>query len=183
MDEDKNWFKAEMDGREGFVPAPYVKLRPNPWFKGKIARAKAEEILRKQTHDGAFLVRESESSPGDFSLSVLFAGQVQHFKVLRDGAGKYFLWVQKFCSLNELIEYHRKTSVSRTQTIYLRDMLEQQQQMARALYDFAPQEEGELRLKRGDVITVTDSSDNNWWRGHCCGAHGMFPKAYVEEFS
>lgn len=61
---------------------------------------------------------------GDFSLSVLFAGQVQHFKVLRDGAGKYFLWVQKFSSLNELIEYHRKTSVSRTQTIYLRDMQE-----------------------------------------------------------
>ena len=55
--------------------------------------------------------------------------------------------------------------------------------MARALYDFAPQEEGELRLKRGDLITVTDSSDNNWWRGHCSGAHGMFPKAYVEEVS
>lgn len=31
MDEDKNWFKAELNGREGFVPAPYVKLKPNPW--------------------------------------------------------------------------------------------------------------------------------------------------------
>ena len=30
MDEDKNWFKAELSGREGFVPAPYVKLKPNP---------------------------------------------------------------------------------------------------------------------------------------------------------
>ena len=61
---------------------------------------------------------------GEFSLSVLFAGQVQHFKVLRDGAGKYFLWVQKFVSLNELIAYHRTTSVSRTQNIYLRDIPE-----------------------------------------------------------
>ncbi|KAJ8357592.1 hypothetical protein SKAU_G00203860 [Synaphobranchus kaupii] len=40
----------------------------------------------------------------------------QHFKVLRDGAGKYFLWVVKFNSLNELVDYHRSTSVSRNPT-------------------------------------------------------------------
>ena len=42
--------------------------------------------------------------------------------MLRDGAGKYFLWVVKFNSLNQLVDYHRTSSVSRTQTIYLRDM-------------------------------------------------------------
>ena len=46
---------------------------------------------------------------------------VQHFKVLRDGAGKYFLWIVKFESLNQLIEYHRTTSVSRGPTIILKD--------------------------------------------------------------
>lgn len=51
-----------------------------------------------------------------------FGGGVQHFKVLRDGAGKYFLWVVKFSSLNQLVDYHRTSSVSRTQTIYLKDM-------------------------------------------------------------
>ena len=51
-----------------------------------------------------------------------FNNQVQHFKVLRDGAGKYFLWVVKFNSLNQLVEYHRAASVSRSQTIYLKDM-------------------------------------------------------------
>lgn len=40
------------------------------WFFGKIPRAKAEEMLNKQRKDGAFLIRESESAPGDFSLSV-----------------------------------------------------------------------------------------------------------------
>ena len=48
---------------------------------------------------------------------------MQHFKVLRDGAGKYFLWVVKFNSLNELVEYHRSSSVSRSQVIYLKDMI------------------------------------------------------------
>ena len=51
-----------------------------------------------------------------------FNNQCQHFKVLRDGAGKYFLWVVKFNSLNQLVEYHRAASVSRSQTIYLKDM-------------------------------------------------------------
>lgn len=57
-------------------------------------------------------------------MSVLcrFGNDVQHFKVLRDGAGKYFLWVVKFNSLNELVDYHRTTSVSRNQQIFLRDI-------------------------------------------------------------
>ena len=53
---------------------------------------------------------------GGFSLSVRVNNRqsgvhVQHFKVLRDDAGKYFLWVVKFQSLNELITYHKTSSV------------------------------------------------------------------------
>lgn len=55
-------------------------------------------------------------------LTPRFGNDVQHFKVLRDGAGKYFLWVVKFNSLNELVDYHRSTSVSRNQQIFLRDI-------------------------------------------------------------
>ena len=42
------------------------------WYHGRITRSKAEEILARQPHDGAFLIRESESTPGDFSLSVKY---------------------------------------------------------------------------------------------------------------
>lgn len=52
-----------------------------------------------------------------------FQDQVQHFKVLRDGMGKYFLWVVKFDSINELIDYHRTTSVNRGQSLLLKDMV------------------------------------------------------------
>ena len=38
------------------------------WFHGKITRAKSEELLMSQKHDGAFLIRESESTPGKESL-------------------------------------------------------------------------------------------------------------------
>ena len=36
------------------------------------------------------MVRVSESSPGDFSLSVKCGDGVQHFKVLRDAQGKIY---------------------------------------------------------------------------------------------
>ena len=34
-----------------------------------------------------------------------------------------------------------------------------------ASYDFTPEEEGEIELKRGDLIVMLDQSDTNWWKG------------------
>jgi len=39
------------------------------WYKENMKRDQAEKELQKK-HDGEFLIRDSESSPGDFSLSV-----------------------------------------------------------------------------------------------------------------
>ncbi|XP_016124887.1 growth factor receptor-bound protein 2-A isoform X2 [Sinocyclocheilus grahami] len=69
---DQNWYKAELNGKDGFIPKNYIEMKAHPWFFGRIPRARAEEILNKQRHDGAFLIRESESAPGDFSLSVKY---------------------------------------------------------------------------------------------------------------
>ena len=66
-------------------------------------------------------------SHSSFFILCRFGSGVQHFKVLRDGAGRYFLWVVKFNSLNQLVDYHRTSSVSRSQTIYLKDMMEEGQ--------------------------------------------------------
>lgn len=41
------------------------------WYYGRITRAEAEKLLHDK-HEGAFLIRISESSPGDFSLSVKY---------------------------------------------------------------------------------------------------------------
>jgi len=159
---------------------------------GRISRQDAEALLLEKDDgssdfiqkDGAFLVRPSESSPGEFSLSVKFGDQVQHFKVLRDGAGKYFLWVVKFDSLNDLVRYHRTASVSRSQTIYLQDMVRPK---VIANYDFQPQDQEELELKRGDIITVLDKKDPNWWMGEIMRGNrvcrGVFPKTYVSPYT
>ena len=128
MSQDVNWYKAEQDGREGMVPKNYITMKDHSFLK-YVKRAEAENLLLEKNGseykqpEAAFLVRPSDSTPGDFQISVKLEGKVQHFKILRDGAGKYFLWVVKFNSLNQLVDYHRTASVSRTQTIYLKDMV------------------------------------------------------------
>ena len=179
MEDDSNWFRAELDGREGLIPSNYIEMKPHSWYRGRITRADAEKFLGEKP-EGSFLIRVSESSPGDFSLSVKCSDGVQHFKVLRDAGGKFFLWVVKFNSLNELVEYHRTSSVSRSQDVKLRDLLPE---YVKALYDFSPQESGELEFRRGDIITVTDSSDENWWQGVLGNRKGQFPATYVAPYN
>lgn len=43
------------------------------WFHGKITRRQAEEALLQVQHEGAFLIRESESSPGIGQFSHVYA--------------------------------------------------------------------------------------------------------------
>ncbi|XP_072319347.1 growth factor receptor-bound protein 2-like [Eucyclogobius newberryi] len=122
MEERSDWCTAEYNGKEGFIPKNYVMIKAHSWFHGHLRKEEAEELLSKQTKDGAYLIRYSESTYGDFILSVKFEMAVRHFKILRDGAGKYFLWVIKFNSLNQLVSYHRASSVSRSEEILLMDM-------------------------------------------------------------
>uniref|UniRef100_A0A914EGM1 Uncharacterized protein n=1 Tax=Acrobeloides nanus TaxID=290746 RepID=A0A914EGM1_9BILA len=181
-DEDPNWYKAEMKGSEGFVPRNYIRMMEHSWYWGNISRNDAEAMLLKaENQDGAFLVRKSETSPGEFSISVRYQDAVQHFKVLRDTKmGHYYLWTKRFNSLNELINFHRSNTISKTQSILLRSMDSAfKNSLVQALFDFAPQEPGELAFKRGDVITVTSREDENWWEGTLQGKRGMFPATYV----
>lgn len=40
---------------------------------------------------------------------------------MRDQGGHYYLWSERFTSLNELVEFYKSTSISKTREIYLND--------------------------------------------------------------
>lgn len=113
-----------------------------------------------------------------------YGDQVQHFKVLREASGKYFLWEEKFNSLNELVDFYRTTTIAKRRQIFLCDeqplIKPSRACFAQAQFDFSAQDPSQLSLRRGDIVEVVEREDPHWWRGRAGGRLGFFPRSYVQ---
>lgn len=73
------------------------------WLYGKISREQAEELLQPRD-DGLYLVRESTSYPGDYTLCVCYEGQVEHYRVICKDSQLTIDCEEYFTNLKQLIE-------------------------------------------------------------------------------
>ncbi|CAB1339746.1 unnamed protein product, partial [Coregonus sp. 'balchen'] len=87
-----------------------------PWFFKDLSRRETERLLLAPGNKvGSFLVRESETSKGAFSLSIRDAGAeqgdvVKHYKIRSlDNGGFYISPSTSFSSLQELIKHYTRT--------------------------------------------------------------------------
>ncbi|XP_025410631.1 tyrosine-protein kinase Abl isoform X2 [Sipha flava] len=106
------WCEAHASpGQVGWVPSNYVtpvnSLEKHSWYHGPISRNAAEYLLSSGIN-GSFLVRESESSPGQRSISLRYEGRVYHYRINEDTSdGKVYVTTEsRFNTLAELVHHH-----------------------------------------------------------------------------
>jgi len=80
------------------------------WFFGAIKRIDAEKQLMQSFNQcGSYLIRESETTPGDFSLSIRDTEKVRHYKIRRLDVGGFFVTRRvTFETIPELVTYYTK---------------------------------------------------------------------------
>uniref|UniRef100_A0A3B4DBM3 Tyrosine-protein kinase n=1 Tax=Pygocentrus nattereri TaxID=42514 RepID=A0A3B4DBM3_PYGNA len=121
IQENGDWWLAKslLTGDEGYIPCTYVArahtLEVEKWFFKDLSRRETERLLLAPGNKiGAFLVRESETTPGAFSLSIRdTAGEqgdvVKHYKIRALDKGGYYISPSlTFPSLQELVQYYSR---------------------------------------------------------------------------
>lgn len=51
----------------------------------------------------------------------------------------------------------------------------------KVLYPYTAQDESQINLDLGDIVTLIEKRGNGWWKGKIKDKEGWFPGSYVEE--
>lgn len=111
--------KSKMDVLAWWKEVEYPKFsgldenqKPMEWFHGIITRHEAEKILINKKQ-GSYLVRVSERVWG-YTISFKDIGRCKHFLIDTIHGGYQFFGMEQIIhnTLNELIEYHKKSPIS-----------------------------------------------------------------------
>ncbi|XP_059906590.1 tyrosine-protein kinase ABL1 isoform X1 [Gadus macrocephalus] len=104
------WCEAQTKNGQGWVPSNYItpvnSLEKHSWYHGPVSRNAAEYLLSSGIN-GSFLVRESESSPGQRSISLRYEGRVYHYRINTASDSKLYVSSEsRFNTLAELVHHH-----------------------------------------------------------------------------
>ncbi|KAK2106276.1 hypothetical protein P7K49_015790 [Saguinus oedipus] len=124
-----DWWEARSlsSGQTGYIPSNYVAPRNIQvkkaasslirWYFGKIGRKDAErQLLSSGNPQGAFLIRESETTKGAYSLSIRDWDQtrgdhVKHYKIRKLDTGGYYITTRvQFDSVQELVQHYMEVN-------------------------------------------------------------------------
>eukprot|EP00038_Savillea_parva_P031607 m.88544 g.88544 ORF g.88544 m.88544 type:complete len:306 (+) comp9765_c0_seq1:266-1183(+) len=98
-------------------PDPSDPHSMQSWHFGRTTRSQSEKLLGRHGSEGSFLLRASESAPGDFTLSVLDQGCPRHYKITASPRGDLCLTGcedEVFPDLQSLVDYYIKASKGRS---------------------------------------------------------------------
>ncbi|XP_068890401.1 src-like-adapter 2 [Aphelocoma coerulescens] len=119
LSEDGEWWlvASEVSGKECHIPSSCVAKIRHRWLYEGISRQQAEELLlRPGNHSGSFLIRESQTRQGCYSLSVRRGeraawASVTHYRIHRlDNGWLYISPRLTFPSLHNLVDHYSEFS-------------------------------------------------------------------------
>uniref|UniRef100_A0A8C9VZ37 Tyrosine-protein kinase n=1 Tax=Scleropages formosus TaxID=113540 RepID=A0A8C9VZ37_SCLFO len=104
----------------GYIPSNYVapvdSIQAEDWYFGKLGRKDAErQLLSNGNPRGTFLIRESETTKGAFSLSIrdwddIKGDHVKHYKIRKLDSGGYYITTRaQFETLQQLVRHYSGT--------------------------------------------------------------------------
>ncbi|CAL8311829.1 unnamed protein product [Boreogadus saida] len=114
-----DWWEARSlsTGNSGYIPSNYVapvnSIQAEDWYFGKLSRKEAErQLLSTGNLRGTYLIRESETSPGTYSLSIrdsddVKGDHVKHYKIRQLDSGGYYITTRaQFHTLQQLVLHY-----------------------------------------------------------------------------
>ncbi|XP_039603878.1 tyrosine-protein kinase fynb isoform X2 [Polypterus senegalus] len=114
-----DWWEARSlnTGGTGYIPSNYVapvdSIQAEEWYFGKLGRKDAErQLLSNGNLRGTFLIRESETTKGAFSLSIrdwddIKGDHVKHYKIRKLDSGGYYITTRaQFDTLQQLVQHY-----------------------------------------------------------------------------
>uniref|UniRef100_A0A6Q2XJD6 Tyrosine-protein kinase n=1 Tax=Esox lucius TaxID=8010 RepID=A0A6Q2XJD6_ESOLU len=121
LQESGEWWRAKhaVTGQEGYIPSNYVaidSLETEEWFFKGVSRKDAErQLLASGNKLGSYMIRDSETTKGSYSLSVRDGDSqsgdtVKHYKIRTlDNGGFYISPRITFTTLQELVSHYKTT--------------------------------------------------------------------------
>lgn len=169
------WWQAQNlnTKKKGWISSnimlPEGALDYEEWCHGKITRNAAEYLLNKDKITGNFIVRESQSQPGDYTLSLMDSGKIVHYRINESDKGIGIGPSKLFPTVQEMIEYYKKKAdgicCMLTATIpkaHAKPMI------------ISKENKAKWELKRSDIVLGKLLGAGNFgevYEGHCKGEH------------
>ncbi|XP_037668327.1 tyrosine-protein kinase HCK isoform X2 [Choloepus didactylus] len=123
LEESGEWWRARSlaTRKEGYIPSNYVarvnSLETEEWFFKGISRKDAERhLLAPGNVLGSFMIRDSETTKGSYSLSVRdydpqHRDTVKHYKIRTLDCGGFYISPRStFSTLQELVAHYKKSN-------------------------------------------------------------------------
>uniref|UniRef100_A0A8C0GPP7 Tyrosine-protein kinase n=1 Tax=Chelonoidis abingdonii TaxID=106734 RepID=A0A8C0GPP7_CHEAB len=109
------WWRArDKNGGLSLITAMFYRSR---WYSKNITRSQAEQLLKQEGKEGGYIVRDSTSKTGKYTVSVFakssgdLQGVIRHYVVCSTPQNQYYLAEKHlFNTIPELITYHQHNS-------------------------------------------------------------------------